>query len=160
MAVARLAFSYFKEERRIPYIVFPHGMLDPWFKKAYPFKHLKKQIYWWWRQGKILREAYAVCFTTEEKGDWLRKHFCHTNVGKRSLVWAQSILLQIWSNQKDVFKKLFPQIEGKRILLYLVGFIPRRGWIHYWMLFTNYHRKKRFWLLPVQSMKKTLFIES
>src|SRR5262245_55472342 len=25
-----------------PYYVFPHGMLDPWFKRAYPLKHLKK----------------------------------------------------------------------------------------------------------------------
>ena len=33
----------------VPYLVFPHGMLDPWFKKTYPFKHLKKQCYWWWR---------------------------------------------------------------------------------------------------------------
>ena len=25
-----------------PYYVFTHGMLDPWFKKTYPIKHLKK----------------------------------------------------------------------------------------------------------------------
>ena len=25
-----------------PYLVFPHGMLDPWFKSTFPFKHLKK----------------------------------------------------------------------------------------------------------------------
>ena len=30
----------------VPYYVFPHGMLDPWFKKSYPLKHLKKQAYW------------------------------------------------------------------------------------------------------------------
>src|SRR5262249_40546899 len=23
-----------------PYFVFPHGMLDPWFKRAHPLKHL------------------------------------------------------------------------------------------------------------------------
>src|SRR5262245_26651400 len=23
----------------IPYFVFPHGMLDPWFKRTYPLKH-------------------------------------------------------------------------------------------------------------------------
>ena len=28
-----------------PYYVFPHGMLDPWFKRAYPRKHLKKKMY-------------------------------------------------------------------------------------------------------------------
>src|SRR5947209_2010134 len=27
---------------RIPYFVFTHGMLDPWFKRASPLKHLKK----------------------------------------------------------------------------------------------------------------------
>ena len=32
----------------IPYFVFPHGMLDPWFKRKYPFKHLKKWCYWPW----------------------------------------------------------------------------------------------------------------
>ncbi len=26
----------------VPYFVFPHGMLDPWFEKAYPRKHAKK----------------------------------------------------------------------------------------------------------------------
>ena len=34
-----------------PYSVFPHGMLDPWFKKSYPLKHVKKQVYWYLRQG-------------------------------------------------------------------------------------------------------------
>ena len=31
---------------RKPYIVFAHGMLDPWFKQAYPAKHRKKALYW------------------------------------------------------------------------------------------------------------------
>lgn len=50
-----------------PYLVFPHGMLDPWFRRAYPLKHFKKQLYWWWREGRVLREAAAVCFTCEEE---------------------------------------------------------------------------------------------
>jgi len=31
---------------RIPYFVFTHGGLDPWFKRQYPLKHIKKYIYW------------------------------------------------------------------------------------------------------------------
>src|ERR1700738_4050628 len=27
-----------------PYSVFPHGMLDPWFKRTYPVKHFKKLL--------------------------------------------------------------------------------------------------------------------
>jgi glycosyltransferase involved in cell wall biosynthesis len=30
----------------VPYFVFPHGMLDPWFKRTYPAKHAKKWLYW------------------------------------------------------------------------------------------------------------------
>ena len=26
------------------YLSYPHGMLDPWFKKTYPFKHLKTTL--------------------------------------------------------------------------------------------------------------------
>jgi len=28
-----------------PYYVTPHGMLDPWFKRTFPLKHLKKLLY-------------------------------------------------------------------------------------------------------------------
>jgi len=47
-----------------PYLVFPHGMLDPWFKKAYPAKHLKKALYWTAVEGQLLREATGVIFTS------------------------------------------------------------------------------------------------
>src|ERR1043165_5964690 len=33
-----------------PYFVFPHGMLDPWFKRTYPLKHAKKWLYWPWAE--------------------------------------------------------------------------------------------------------------
>ncbi len=47
-----------------PYIVFPHGMLDPWFKKAYPGKHRKKALYWEAIERRVLRDAEAVIFTS------------------------------------------------------------------------------------------------
>ena len=40
-----------------PYVVFTHGMLDPWFKQAYPRKHLKKWMYWPWAEYRVLRDA-------------------------------------------------------------------------------------------------------
>ena len=58
-----------KEARRVekPYFLYPHGMLDPWFRRTYPLKHLKKLVFWRLRQARILRDARAVCFTTEEE---------------------------------------------------------------------------------------------
>ena len=51
----------------VPYFVFPHGMLDPWFKKSYPVKHLKKQLYWMLAERQVLEGARAVVFTSENE---------------------------------------------------------------------------------------------
>lgn len=50
-----------------PYIVFSHGMLDPWFRGRYPAKHLLKQVLWRMNEGPLLRGAKAVAFTCEQE---------------------------------------------------------------------------------------------
>ncbi len=45
-----------------PYFVFPHGMLDPWFNRTYPLKHLKKLLYWPWAEYRVLRDADRGAF--------------------------------------------------------------------------------------------------
>src|SRR5258708_12756609 len=63
------------QKTAIPYFVFPHGMLDPWFKRTYPLKHLKKWLYWPWAEYRVLRDARAVCFTCEEERRLARQSF-------------------------------------------------------------------------------------
>src|SRR6185436_3089262 len=57
------------------YFVFPHGMLDPWFKRTYPLKHLKKWLYWPWAEYRVLRDAAAVLFTCEQERRLARESF-------------------------------------------------------------------------------------
>ncbi len=52
---------------RHPYVLFTHGMLDPWFSQKYPFKHLKKCAYWGLFEHKVLSHAQAVFFTCEQE---------------------------------------------------------------------------------------------
>ena len=52
---------------RVPYFVFTHGQLDPWFREYYPIKHVAKQLFWLFSEGPLLRHARAVLFTTEEE---------------------------------------------------------------------------------------------
>ncbi len=59
----------------VPYYVYVHGMLDPWFKQAYPLKHLKKWLYWPWAEYRVLRDARAVIYTTEEERARARQSF-------------------------------------------------------------------------------------
>lgn len=60
---------------KIPYYVMPHGMLDPWFKKHYPLKHVKKWLYWPWAEFRILRDAKGVIFTAEEERQKAKRSF-------------------------------------------------------------------------------------
>ena len=48
-----------------PYVVFTHGMLDPYFRYAFPLKHIKKWIYWVPFEYRVLRDAYRVLFTSK-----------------------------------------------------------------------------------------------
>lgn len=50
---------------RKPYLVFTHGMLDPYFKRAHPLKHIKKMSYWLLNEHWVLRNAHRVLFTSE-----------------------------------------------------------------------------------------------
>ncbi len=51
----------------IPWFIFPHGMLDPYFKTIKPAKHIAKQIYWSLWQGRVLSQSAQVLFTSEEE---------------------------------------------------------------------------------------------
>lgn len=51
----------------VPYYLFIHGALDPWFKKRYPLKHIKKSLYWKLIEHSVFRDAAAVLFTTQEE---------------------------------------------------------------------------------------------
>ena len=60
---------------KLPYVVFPHGMLDPWFKRAFPNKHRKKWLYWLSAEYWVLRGAYRVLFTTALERDLAEESF-------------------------------------------------------------------------------------
>ncbi|MGH8572377.1 MAG: glycosyltransferase, partial [Gammaproteobacteria bacterium] len=51
----------------LPYLVFTHGMLDPWFKHHYPLKHWVKQMLWLFNEGVLMRHASAVLFTQQDE---------------------------------------------------------------------------------------------
>jgi glycosyltransferase involved in cell wall biosynthesis len=48
----------------VPWFVFPHGMMAAWFRQHYPLKHWVKQAYWLVSEGRLLRDADCVLFTS------------------------------------------------------------------------------------------------
>ena len=122
----RMALKNFKSFGS-PYVVFPHGMLDPWFKRTYPLKHMKKQLYWWWRQGKILSHARAVCFTTEEERILASKTFKPYKCKEMVTGLGASSPPEKNLQSEEAFLERFPQLRGKKCLLYLGRFHPKKG---------------------------------
>ena len=60
---------------RVPYYIFTHGMLDPWFRTAYPVKHLKKLCYWMLAERHVVNGARGVIFTSEAERKLARCSF-------------------------------------------------------------------------------------
>lgn len=110
-----------------PRFVFAHGMLDPWFKRAHPLKHLKKWLYWPWGEYRVLRDARAVFFTCEEERRLARESFwlyrCHEAVANLGLAEPPAD----GDRQKAAFFARFPQLQGKPFLLFLGRLHPKKG---------------------------------
>ncbi len=110
-----------------PYFVFPHGMLDPWFNRTYPLKHIKKLLYWPWAEYRVLRDAAAVLFTSEEERRLARESF--------SLYRCTEVVVNYGTAAPDVdlenarrdFSNSFPQLREKHFLLFLGRLHEKKG---------------------------------
>jgi len=111
---------------QIPYYVFPHGMLDPWFKEAFPLKHLKKWLYWPWAEYRVLRDAAVVIFTSEEERLQARKSFwLYRAREKVSPLGIEAA--SISPNAKSEFLSHYPQLRNTRNFLFLGRLHPKKG---------------------------------
>jgi glycosyltransferase involved in cell wall biosynthesis len=110
----------------VAYYVFPHGMLDPWFKETFPLKHLKKWLYWPWAEYRVLRDAAAVIFTAEEERFQARKSFwlyrCREKVSPLGVEAPP-----ISSNAKSEFLSRYPQLQNSRNFLFFGRLHPKKG---------------------------------
>lgn len=110
-----------------PYFVFTHGMLDPWFKKAYPLKHLKKWLYWPWAEYRTMRDAEAVLFTCEEERLLARDSFWLYKARESVVSYGTGLPPQNAEELTAIFYKTYPALRGKRIFLFLSRIHPKKG---------------------------------
>jgi glycosyltransferase involved in cell wall biosynthesis len=112
---------------RKPYVVFAHGMLDPYFKDRYPLKHLKKLVYWILQEHRNLNSARAVCFTSEEEKRVAGRGFPFCRF--RRVVVPYGTMGP--SGDPEVLKQAFwedwPQLREQKYLLFLGRIHPKKG---------------------------------
>lgn len=110
-----------------PYFVFPHGMLDPWFKQTYPLKHLKKSLYWIWSEYPVLRDAQAVLFTCEEERRLATQSFRPYRCREKTVSLGISPPPPPAPERNQRLFETFPELRDKRILLFLGRIHPKKG---------------------------------
>lgn len=121
-ATARVARQMVK-----PYLIYTHGMLDPWSRRAHPLKYLKKLIYWALFEQFTLRHAEAVCFTATEEARLAERYF---PMGTwRGFVVGAGIERpdSIQPGTAEDLSSTYPELRGKRIWLFLSRLHPKKG---------------------------------
>jgi glycosyltransferase involved in cell wall biosynthesis len=121
-----VAVRFASRKAGVPYGVFPHGALDPWFNKKYPFKHLKKLIYWP-IQYSVLRDARAVFFTSELEPALAKTSFTPNE-------WNAVVFhIGVFAPGSDpaatieTFYEGYPSLRNRRYLLYLGRIHEKKG---------------------------------
>lgn len=112
---------------KVPYFVFTHGMLDPWFKHTYPLKHLKKWLYWPWAEYRLLRDAQAVFFTCEEERILARKSFWLYKVREQVINYGTNTPPNNIKELKAMFFETYQHLKEKRVLLFLSRIHEKKG---------------------------------
>jgi glycosyltransferase involved in cell wall biosynthesis len=112
---------------QVPYYVFPHGMLDPWFKRTYPLKHLKKALYWPWAEYRVLRDAQRVLFTAEEERVLARQSFRLYRANEEVVAFGTNPPPAFSAPVRDAFLAAYPELKGKRLLLFLGRIHEKKG---------------------------------
>jgi len=115
------------KDSTLPYVVFTHGMLDPWFKRQYPLKHLKKWLYWPWGDYRVLRDAAAVLFTCEQERRLARRSFWLYQADELVVNYGTAGPDGDPERQSRSFAERFPGLSGKRQLLFLGRVHPKKG---------------------------------
>jgi glycosyltransferase involved in cell wall biosynthesis len=110
-----------------PYYVYTHGMLDPWFREAYPIKHIAKQLLWWLADGRLLRDARAVFFTTEEECRLARNAFWPYSLREVVARYGTADVPDEGDKQLEMFRRFVPELRDRRYLLFLSRIHPKKG---------------------------------
>lgn len=112
---------------KVPYFVFPHGMLDPWFRRTYPLKHAVKQLLWLWSEARLLRDARAVLFTTDEERLLARDSFFPYRLNERVVSYGTADVPPADVRQERAFMAAVPKLKGRKFLLFLGRLHEKKG---------------------------------
>jgi glycosyltransferase involved in cell wall biosynthesis len=122
-------FATWRAMRRTgqPYVTYPHGMLDPYFRRLKPLKHVMKQLLWFIADGRLLKDSQLVLFTTEEELLAARKSFWPCWYRERVVSYGTADVPVELADQAEAFLEALPVLKGRRFLLFMSRIHPKKG---------------------------------
>jgi glycosyltransferase involved in cell wall biosynthesis len=117
-------FASYKISKSIrkPYLITIHGSLEP---SCLNYKAFKKKIYTALIERRILREADALHAVTEDEIQSIQNFVDNENI----YCIPNGLNMQTFENlpEKDIIENLYPQIKGKKVILFLGRIHPKKG---------------------------------
>jgi glycosyltransferase involved in cell wall biosynthesis len=111
----------------VPFVVYPHGMLDPWFRRRYPLKHWAKQLLWLINEGLLLGQADRVLFTCEQERLLARTTFRPYRVREQVIAFGAAAPPPAGAEDEKRFRAMLPALGGRRFLLFLSRIHEKKG---------------------------------
>ncbi|MDB6120344.1 MAG: hypothetical protein JWO08_4125 [Verrucomicrobiaceae bacterium] len=112
---------------RVPVLVFPHGMLDPWALRQSWTKRLTKAITWPLVTAPLLRQSARLCFTCPEEMKAAAPALASIPFTPAILplgVEAPPDTLEVLQSE---FHSLEPSLRDSKVLLFLGRLHPKKG---------------------------------
>ena len=102
-------------------------MLDPWFKRYYPVKHLKKMGFWWAFEYATLRDARAVLFHLPGGVAARARKFLALQMHRARRPPRHGSATENQTAQQQAFDARFPELRDKRVFLFLGRLHVKKG---------------------------------
>jgi glycosyltransferase involved in cell wall biosynthesis len=113
--------------QRVPYYIFPHGMLDPWLKEGHPVNYFVRNMFWRLFEWQVVRDCRYIFFACEEEKRLAHEHFLHNSQHGRVGGFGTRELAADKEAQQSAFLLRFPQLRNRKIILFLSRIHPKKG---------------------------------
>lgn len=113
-------------KKNVPYVLFTHGMLDPWFNKSSGLKYFKKVIYWRFFESFVVKNAAKVLFTSETEKELSAQSFSPYSADAFVVSYG-SPRPSVGNNAAELFLKANTVFQGRNFILFMSRIHPKKG---------------------------------
>lgn len=118
--------AYFLKLLGVPYCVFTHGMLDPYFNQD-KTKYYKKLPFWWLVERNVIALANCAIFTCEEERELAARSFPAFKAKSKITTLGVESNHSPAIKLESLFFDNFPKLIGKRFALFLSRIHKKKG---------------------------------